>query len=175
MDEGYKKMKQRAFEKLVNNLEDLTKQYRNLLDCVRKEKEYLVQSDVKKLADNNVIKEQTLMKIRSLDGLRVNYAIELAQVLGADVAHPRLLEIAQKIGGAEADRLRTIHSTLEIITNRLVQLNKENAQYANSGLKAVGSAMDNLKETLMGKSTYQKKGGYQAGPEKSGHFVSKEA
>ena len=168
-------MRQRMFEKLVNNLEDLTKQYRNLLDCVRKEKEYLVQSDVKNLSENNLVKEQILMRIRSLDGLRVNYATELAQIVGADIAHPRLLEIAQKIGGIEADRLRTIHSTLEIITNRLVQLNKENGKYAETGLKAVGSAMDNLKETLMGQKTYQKKGGYQTGPEKSGHFVSKEA
>lgn len=168
-------MRQRAFEKLVNNLEDLTKQYRNLLECVRKEKEYLIQTDIPNLTENNSLKEQILMRIRSLDGLRVNYATELAGIVGADIAHPRLLEIAQRFGGPEADRLRTIHSTLEIITNRLVQLNKENAQYAENGLKVVGSAMDNIKETLMGQKTYQKKGGYQTGPEKSGHFVSKEA
>ncbi|MFZ3228751.1 MAG: flagellar protein FlgN [Pseudobdellovibrio sp.] len=168
-------MRQRLFEKLVHNLEDLTKQYRTLLDCVRKEKDFLIQSDVPKLAENNILKEQILMKIRSLDGLRVNYATELAQNVGADFAHPRLLEIAKRMGGAEADRLRTIHSTLELITNRLVVLNKDNSQYATSGLKAIGSAMENLKETLMGKNTYQKKGGYQTGPEKSGHFVSKEA
>ena len=168
-------MKQRVFEKLVSNLEDLTKQYRMLLDCVRKEKDYLLQSDIPSLTENNAIKEQILMRIRSLDGLRINYATELAGIVGADIAHPRLLEIAQRMGGAEADRLRTIHSTLELITNRLVQLNKENAKYAESGLQAVSSAMDNIKETLMGKPTYQKKGGYQKGPEKSGHFVSKEA
>lgn len=174
MDEGLS-MKQRVFEKLVNNLEDLTKQYRSLLDCVRKEKEYLIATDVANLSENNILKEQILMRIRSLDGLRVNYATELAGILGADIAHPRLLEIAQRMGGPEADRLRTIHSTLELITHRLVQLNKENATYAESGLKVVNSAMDNIKETLMGKSTYQKKGAYQTGPEKSGHFVSKEA
>ena len=168
-------MKQRAFEKLVNNLEDLTKQYRTLLDCVRKEKELLIEADIPNLNENNILKEQILMRIRSLDGLRVNYATELAGIVGADIAHPRLLEIAQRLGGAEADRLRTIHSTLELITNRLVQLNKENAEYAENGIKVVGSAMDNLKETLMGQKSYQKKGGYKTGPDKAGHFVSKEA
>ena len=79
------------------------------------------------------------------------------------------------MGGLEGDRLRSIHSTLELITNRLVQINKDNAQYAESGIKIVTSAMENLKETLMGQKTYKKKGGYQQGPETSGHFVSQEA
>ena len=168
-------MKQKIFDKLVKNLEDLTKQYRLLLDCVRKEKEFLIASNILKLDENNALKEQLLMRIKSLDGLRVNYASELAQMVGADSAFPRLLEISQKIGGLEGDRLRSIHSTLELITNRLVQINKDNAQYAESGIKIVTSAMENLKETLMGQKTYKKKGGYQQGPETSGHFVSQEA
>ncbi len=168
-------MTQKIFDKLVKNLEDLTKQYRLLLECVRKEKELLIATNIEKLNENNVLKEQLLMRIKSLDGLRVNYAAELAQAVGADATFPRLLEIAVKIGGVEADRLRSIHSTLEIITNRLVQINKENAKYAESGIKTVTSAMENLKETLMGQKTYKKKGGYQQGPDTSGHFVSQEA
>ena len=168
-------MTQKIFEKLVKNLEEITKQYRLLLDCVRKEKEVLISANIDKLNENNLLKEQLLTRIKSLDSLRANYAAELATNVGADAAQPRLLEIAQKIGGAEADRLRSIHSTLEIITNRLVQINKDNAQYAESALKTVGSAMDNLKETLMGQKTYQKKGAYQPGYDKSGHLVRKEA
>ncbi|OFZ31634.1 MAG: hypothetical protein A2622_03385 [Bdellovibrionales bacterium RIFCSPHIGHO2_01_FULL_40_29] len=168
-------MKQKIFDKLVKNLEDLTKQYRMLLDCVRKEKEFLIQSNLEKLNENNVLKEQLLMRIRSLDGLRVNYAAELAQIVGADAVQPRLLDISKRIGGGEGDRLRSIHSTLEIVTTRLVQINKDNATYAESGIQTIGNAMENLKETLMGQKTYKKKGGYQQGPDKSGHFVSKEA
>ena len=125
--------------------------------------------------ENNVLKEQLLMRIKSLDGLRLNSASELAQVIGADSAFPRLLEMSQKMGGPEGDRLRSIHSTLEIVTTRLVQINKDNSQYAESGIKTVTAAMENLKETLMGTKTYKKKGGYQQGPETSGHFVSQEA
>lgn len=168
-------MTQKIFEKLVKNLEEITKQYRLLLDCVRKEKDILIQAQVEMLNENNLLKEQLLSKIKSLDSLRVNYAAELAAAVGADSNQPRLLEIAQKMDGPEADRLRSIHSTLEIITNRLVQINRDNSHYTQSALKTVGSAMDNLKETLMGQKTYQKKGAYQQGPDKSGHFVSKEA
>ena len=168
-------MKQRSYEKLLNNLEEMTKQYRLLLDCVRKEKEFLLKNEIEKLSENNFLKEQLLTKIAAIDGLRISYASELAQLLGANAAEPRLLEIAQKMGGAEGDRLRTIHAALEMISNRLVSLNKENATYAESALSTVSSAMNNIKETLMGQKTYQKKGNYQQGYDKSGHLVSKEA
>jgi hypothetical protein len=169
-------MKQILYQKLIGNLEELTKQYRLLLDCIRKEKLLLINTKIDDLSENNVLKETILFKIKSLDGLRMNYAIELAQFLGADTREPRLLEIAQKIGGAEADRLRTIHSTLEILTKRLVEINKENANYAESALVNVNSAMENIKETLMGsQKTYQKKGAYQPSFDKAGHLVSKEA
>ena len=169
-------MKQILFTKLVGNLEDLTKQYRLLLDCVRKEKEFLVQTRTDKLNENNSSKETILFKIRALDGLRLNYAVELAQLTGAEAVSPRLLEIAQKMGGVEGDRLRSIHSTLEILTKRLVEINKENATYAESALRNVGSAMENIKEALMGgQKTYQKKGAYEKSFDKAGHLVSKEA
>lgn len=169
-------MKQRLFDKLVNNLEEMTKLYRTLLDTVRKEKDLLIQSDIEKLNESNALKEQTLYKIRSIDGLRMNYASELAQLVGADHREPRLLEIAQRMGGAEADRLRTFHSTLEIITKRVMELNKENAIYAESALKNVHAAMENIKDTFMGnQKTYQKKGIFQQGADKSGHLVRREA
>jgi hypothetical protein len=175
MDE-VEKMKQRLFEKLVHNLEDMTKHYRTLLDTVRKEKDLLLNTNIEKLNENNVVKEQTLFKIKSLDGLRLNYASELAQLIGADHREPRLLEMAKMMGGAESDRLRSLHSTLEIITKRLVEINKENAIYAESALKTVNAAMENIKDTFMGsQKTYQKKGTYQPGSDKAGHLVRREA
>lgn len=168
-------MKQQSYDKLLSNLEDITKQYRLLLDCVRKEKEYLIQNNIEKLQENNELKEQLILKIASLDNLRVGFASELAKFVGANVNEPRLLELAQRMGGAEGDRLRTIHSALELLTKRLVEINRENATYANSALNTVASAMSNIKETIMGKSTYQKKGTYQPSSDKSGHLVSREA
>lgn len=168
-------MKQRSFDKLINNLEEMTRQYRLLLDCVRKEKELLIQSDVAKLNESNTAKEQILSKIKNIESHRIVSAGELAKVVGTDPDEPRLLEIAQKIGGLEGDRLRSIHSTLELLIKRLVDINKDNAVYAASALTVVNSAMDNIKESLMGQKTYQKKGNYQQGFDKSGHLVSKEA
>ena len=44
-----------------------------------------------------------------------------------------------------------------------------------SALKNIDTAMNGFKDTLMGQKTYQNKGKYQQGPDKSGHLVSKEA
>lgn len=165
----------KSFEKLSTHLDELTKQYRLLLDVVRKEKDLLILADVEKLNENNLNKEQLLFKIKSLDGLRLNYATELAMALGLDTQKIRLLEMAQKIGGPRADKLRTFHSALEMIIKRLTELNQSNAQYAESALKTVNNAMSSFKETLMGQKTYQNKGKYQQGHETSGHLVRKEA
>ena len=109
-------MKQKAYEKLVQNLEDITKNYRLLLDCVRKEKDLLIQNDIEKLNENNQRKEDFILKLKGQDSLRSTFAIELASALGANQSEPRLLELAQKMGGVEGDRLRTIHSALELLT-----------------------------------------------------------
>jgi len=93
-------MKQQSYEKLVSNLEDITKQYRLLLDCVRKEKDFLIQNHVEKLTLNNLVKEQLINKIADLDLLRASFASELANLVGANAAEPRLQELAQRIGGA---------------------------------------------------------------------------
>jgi len=167
---------ERIYQKLEANLDDLTKSYRSLLEIVRKEKEILVQADRDALEENNRIKEDLLFKLRSHDSLRARYATELATLVGADHENPRLLEIAQKMGpGVPSDRLRIQHATLDLLIRRITEINKDNEEFAQSALKNLGGALNEIKDTLSGKKTYGGKGQYKAGPEKSGHFVSKEA
>lgn len=167
---------ERAYQKLEANLEELTKIYRALLDVVRKEKEILIRADREALEENNTVKEELLFKLRAQDSLRSRYAMDLATVVGADVENPRLLELAQKMAGHPgADRLRTQHAALDILIKRITEINKENEEYTQSALKTLNGALDNIKETLSGKKTYERKGQYKSGPQVSGNFVSKEA
>lgn len=166
---------EKAYQKLSTNLEDLIKNYRSLLDLVRKEKDLLISAEIEKLIESNKNKEALLYRLKGLDSGRERYAQEFAHLLGADVKSPRLLEIAQKVGGPTGDKLRNIHSTLDILIKRVSELNKENETYAQSALQNLNGAVGNIKETLSGKKTYEKKGKMAYGPEKSGNFVSKEA
>lgn len=162
-------------ERLIANLEELTKQYRLLLDLVRKEKQILIDAQIDLINDCNFQKEVLINKIQELDALRSNHAGELAQQLNIPNEEARLLNIARHVGGIQGDKLRSQHAALEIILKRLAELNKENADYAESALRNVGGALDNIKDSITGQKTYQNKGKYQQGGDTSGHFVSKEA
>lgn len=167
---------ERAYQKLEANLEELTKIYRQLLDVVRKEKEILVRADRDALEESNLVKEELLYKLRAQDSLRSRYAMDLANLVGADAENPRLLELAQKLAGTPAaDRLRVQHSALDMLITRITAINKENEEYTKSALKSLNGALDNIKEALSGKKTYERKGQYKQGPQVSGNFVSKEA
>lgn len=166
---------EKAYQKLSANLDDLVKNYRSLLDLIRKEKDLLIAADIEKLIESNKSKEALLYRLKGLDSGRERYAEELAYQINADTKSPRLLELAQKIGGTAGDKLRNIHSTLDILIKRLTELNKENEEYAQSALQNLNGAVGNIKDTLSGKKTYEKKGKMAYGPEKAGNFVSKEA
>ncbi|MNJ92741.1 FlgN protein [compost metagenome] len=167
---------ERAYQKLETNLEDLTKTYRSLLDVVRKEKEILLKADRDALDENNRIKEDLLFKLRAQDALRSRYATDLATLVGGDTENPRLLELAQRIAGTPiSERLRTLHATLDMVIRRITEINKENEEYTKSALKTLNGALNEVKGTISGKSTYERKGQVKNGPHTSGNFVSKEA
>lgn len=166
---------ERAYDKLVQNLDDLVGLYRQVLDLSRKEKEALIEAETHKLVEINELKEQLLQKIKMADTLRFKHAKELCEKIGADAENPRLAEIAQKMAGQKGDLLRNFHSTLELIIKRIIDLNKENDTLAQKAISTLNGTMNNIKETLSGKKTYEKKGQYKTGPENSGNFVSKEA
>lgn len=166
--------KDRNYQRLVANLEEMTKLYRQLLEIVRKEKQLLIDANMEKLQENNELKESLLFKIKSVDTLRIRYAAEMATLVHSDHEQPRLLDIAKNLGGAEGDRLRVIHSALDLLVKRLSEINKENEEVAQSALKNLNGALGNIKDTLSGKKTYSAKGQAQRGPDQSGHFVSRE-
>ena len=163
------------FQKLRSNLEELTKIYSQLVDVVALERDLLLCANLEGLQLNNETKESLIMKARFADTVRIRIAEEVAAMVGADPKNPRLLDIAQKAGGAEALQLRDAHRRLERLINQLSGKNKENEEYTRSALKTLDGAMNDLKESVSGKKTYGGKGTYKLGPEKTGNFLSKEA
>lgn len=156
-------------------LEDMTKNYRFLLELVRKEKQVLIDARTDEMNASQLQKEILLQKISEQDLNRQIMAREISRKLGLNSDEPRLLEIAKHIDSIQGNKLRSQHAALELILKRLSEINKENASIAEMALKNVTFALDNLKETFMGQKTYQKKGRIQNGNDRSGHLISKEA
>src|ERR1700722_4550092 len=166
-------MKTAAYKNLEEVLEDEIKVYRVLLDLVRREKEVLIAAKIPELEENNRAKETMILKIRGLERQREKTARELATEVGSNTENPRLLEIASKMLDPESSRLRSIHSTLDLLVKRIKELNSANEELIQSSLKAVNGALGAIKQTLQPKTTYAASGEVKQN-EVAGHFVSKE-
>lgn len=159
---------------LVACLEDMVKLYRSLLEVVRREKEILVESRLDELNENNKTKDGLLVRIRSHENSRVKLARDLAQLTGSDIDQPRLLEIAANMPGERGDRLRNLHSVLELLIKRVAEVNKTNEELVQSALRTITGAMEAIKEGLAPATTYEKKGAMATRTE-GGALVSREA
>lgn len=165
---------QKAYEKMCESLEDLIKVYRALLEIVRKEKEILVSANIDDLNENNKAKEAMLMKVRALEHSRVKFAVELAQLEGLNSEKPRLMDLAAHLEGQRGDRLRQIHSVLELLLKRVQDYNRQNEILVKSALDSITGAVDSIRDSLVEKPTYTKPGEKPAVAQ-SGQLVSREA
>jgi flagellar biosynthesis/type III secretory pathway chaperone len=160
---------------LLDCLENLVKVYRALLDVVRREKEILVASRLDELNENNKSKDAMLVRIRSLENQRMKCARDLAQSIGADVESPRLLDIANHSDVKWVDRLRNMHSVLELLIRRVSEVNKQNEELVQAALNNITGAMEAIRDGLKPKQTYGPKGNLAAAKTDSPALVSKEA
>lgn len=162
---------------LDDNLENLTKVYRTLLDVVRKEKEILVASKLEELTENNKVKDTVLVRIRSLENTRMKCARDLAQALGADVENPRLLDIATYANAQWQDRLRNMHAVLDLLVRRVSEVNKGNEELVQAALTNITGAMNEIRDGMKPKATYARQGqiAQPAPGATGGRLVSKEA
>lgn len=163
----------KAYKNLVDILEDEIKVYRAMLDLVRREKEVLIAANITELEECNQAKEAMVLKVRGLERIREKAARELGALLGVTTENPRLLEIAAKMLDPESSKLRSVHSTLDLLVKRIKDLNSANEELIQSSLKAVNGALGAIKQTLQPKTTYASSGEVKQN-EVAGHFVSKE-
>lgn len=163
-----------VYSELVANLEDLVKIYRSLLEVVRKEKEILVESRLDELNENNKAKDTLLVRIRSLENGRTKLARDLAVLTSSDVDQPRLLELASNLPKEQGDRLRNMHSVLDLLVRRVSEVNKANEELVQSALRSITGAMEAIKDGLAPQVTYGQSGSMSGKPE-GGALVSREA
>jgi flagellar biosynthesis/type III secretory pathway chaperone len=85
-----------------------------------------------------------------------------------------LLELAANLPKEQGDRLRNMHSVLELLIRRVSEVNKANEELVQSALRSITGAMEAIKDGLAPAPTYGQKGAPVAKPE-GGALVSREA
>lgn len=164
-----------CYDKLVFNLEDQVKIYRSLLEVVRREKDILVSANLDDLNENNKAKEAMLLKLRALETSRLRYASELATLEKLKMENPGLNDLAIHFGGEVEDRLRNLHSVLDLLLRRVQEYNKQNESLVKSALEKITGAMKSIRDTLTEKPVYQAKGQIADKATQPGQLVSREA
>lgn len=165
---------QEIYGSLVENIDGLVKVYRSLLEVVRKEKDILVAAKLDDLNENNKAKDAMLVRIRSLENTRMKLARDLAQMVGGDLEAPRLLDLATRVDIDRAQRLRNLHSVLDLLVKRVSEVNKQNEELVRSALSSITGAMEAIRDTLQEKPTYARKGQMASASNESGALVRKE-
>lgn len=160
---------------LLECLDNLVKVYRSLLEVVRKEKEILVASRLEDLNENNKTKDAMLVRIRSLENQRMKCARDLARAVGADIEQPRLLDIASRCDGEWADKLRNMHSVLDLLVRRVADVNKQNEELVQAALHNITGAMEAIRDGLKPKPVYARQGAIVEQKADGGNIVSREA
>ena len=162
------------YNDLVDCLENLVKVYRSLLDVVRREKEILIASKLDELNENNKAKDTLLIRIRSLENQRVKCATDLAKHVGADTDSPRLLDIANHCDPKWSDRLRNMHSVLDLLIKRVADVNKQNEELVQAALNNITGAMEAIRDGLKPKPVYGRQGAVASNAVDGGQLVRKE-
>lgn len=164
-----------AYNQLVEQLEQEVTLYRTMLDIVRREHDILVEAKLEDLVENNKTKEMLVAKIRAADRVREKRARDLGIILNCKSEPLRLLDLASQLEFKKGDKLRSIHTTLDLLVKRIKEHNEKNEELVGSALKNIQGALESLKHSLEGKETYKQEGQIQKTAAPTGRFVSKEA
>jgi len=163
-----------SFNNLVQVLEEEVTVYRHFLDLVRHEYDILVDSKIEALVENNKAKDAMITKLKSLERIREKRARELAVMLNLKPDMITLLELASKLDQTQGDKLRSIHSTLDLLVKRVKDNNQKNEVLVQSALTNIKGALESLKTSLQTKTTYKNEGQMQQTAVPAGKFVRKE-
>ena len=160
--------------KLEQNLDEIIKVYRHLLNVVRKERDILVAADLDELNVNNRSKEAMLIKARSLEESRISIVKDLAnsENLSADV---KLKDLALHFGGDLGERFQKLHTVLNLLLKRVREHNQHNEGLVNSALDTVTGGMQSIRDSVGDKQNYKKGGKLGDAKPGAGRLVSREA
>lgn len=147
---------------LIQHLDQLVTVYRHLLEAVRRENESLVAARTTELPEINEAKEKLILKVRELDEKWQLAADELGQLLGLQNPKPRLMELAIALQGEERTKLEQLHSVLNMLVQRITELNKKNELLVQAALAHIAGAMGSITQTLNENPTYGSRGGMAA-------------
>ncbi len=165
-----------SYNQLTQSLDQLVTVYRHLLEIVRKEHEILSGAQMDRITEINEVKEKLVFKVKELDAQWQKSADQLASELKLRDLKPTLLGLAKNLNGEQAKKLEQLHSVLNMLVERIVELNKKNETLVHAALSHINGAMNSITKTLNENPTYKNSGSMEGvNKDAQGRLVQREA
>ncbi len=159
-------------------LQKLVGFHRQLLDVVRLEREALLNVDLKSVQETTLAKEGLIQLIQQSESERIKLVTLLAVKWKKPVKELTLSKLIIEVQATDqkfAEQLRSMFNTLNLLTERIIEQNKENNRLAENAL----SHVDQMKKNILGeaapKSDTYTSHGKKTASSTAPHFFSKEA
>ena len=166
----------KSYDRLTKSLDQLVTVYRHLLEVVRKENEILSGAEMDRIVEVNEAKEKLVFKVKELDQNWQKSADHLAAELKLIDSKPTLLGLAKNLKGDESKKLEQLHSVLNMLVERIAELNKKNEILVQAALTHISGAMNSITKTLNENPTYKNSGNMEGkNKDAQGRLVQKEA
>ncbi|MGE0615858.1 MAG: flagellar protein FlgN [Bacteriovoracia bacterium] len=159
-------------------LQKLIGLHRQLLDCVRLEKNALIEAKVKGIQECTFAKEALISGVQQAEAQRLALIAELALAYRkprAELSLPNLVILVQGHDQPLAEKLRSAYNTLVILIERITEQNQENQKLVENSLTHIRQMKKNvLGESKPQANTYTSGGVTKAGGANEARLISKE-
>ena len=150
---------------MLNQLLSVLKQekelYRAMLTAIEKEGKAAVRSELNSLTNLGEEKEKILVKLRRLEGQRIQTAGDVADALGCPSRDITLTKISRMVGEPYATRLVQAGTDLSTLLNTLKDANQRNRQLFEHSLELLRGSFNILSELTHSDVVYHNTGNIQ--------------
>jgi hypothetical protein len=163
---------------IYQSIQKLIGLHRQLLDVVRKEREILIEANVKAIEEVTALKQGLIGEVRSVEAQRIRATGELAQLWKRQPVELTLGNLIIIVQGSDlklAEQLRTSLNAITILIERITEQNESNRALVERSLEHVHEMKKNiLGETVPKSTTYTPQGQKTPGMQ-GARILSKEA
>lgn len=147
--------------------------YRKLVPLLEEEKRALSRAHLGGLKENNKRIETLLVELRILEEARKGMVERFARELQIEAHTLTLLKLSESVAEPFATDLRSCHTALSTLLERLNELVKANAAIIEYSFRVNGSLITFLGSCMTDSKTYDSAGAFDEGPVKSSFLARK--
>ena len=160
-------------DQLVSQIENEFQVYRSLLNCVEREQTFLMSAETESLKNCLSEKRELLIQIKVIEFDRENLLEEI-RIQSQINEKLTLKDLKSLFPTYDFSSVDNINETLVELIKNVQGLNAKNHRLAQNALRGVEGILQNFKDTVAGKSTYEKKGKMKHSSQVSGSFVKRQ-